>query len=167
MSFIGRIADAMGMLRRKVPSHYIPIHPANVSKNDWVILLEAGTIVGPSGKKLRVAQATQERRIVKKYNLLLRAQHYVVIEGYDPRIHALYFCPQLYQFDADRKLVPLQGEQMGELVVQAVQGGVVETHPWYDPLDKLPTEPIIKASLPEQFDTVVVEGPKQWATAAE
>jgi hypothetical protein len=161
------LADAMGTLRRKVPSHYIPIHPANVSKNDWVILLEAGTIVGPSGKKLRVAQATQERRIVKKYNLLLRAQHYVVIEGYDPRIHALYFCPQLYQFDADRKLVPLQGEQMGELVVQAVQGGVVETHPWYDPLDKLPTEPIIKASLPEQFDTVVVEGPKQWATAAE
>jgi hypothetical protein len=157
----------MGMLRRKVPSHYIPIHPDNVSKNDWVILLEAGTIVGPSAEKLRVAQATQERRIVKKYNLLLRAQHYIVIEGYDPRIHSLYFCPQLYQFDADKKLVPLQGEQIGELVVKAVQGGVVETQPWYGPLDRLPAEPIIKASLPEQFDTVVVEGPKQWATAAE
>ena len=157
----------MGIVRRKVPSHYIPIHPDNVSKNDWIILVEAGTIVGQSGKKLRVAQATQERRIVKKYNLFLRTQHYIVIEGYDPRIHVLYFCPQLYQFDTDKKLVPLQGEEIGELVVQAVQCGVVEKQPWYEPLDKLPVGPIINASMPEEFDTVVVEGPKHWATAAE
>ena len=104
----------MSILRKKMPSHFIPIHPDNVNKNDWIIILEAGTIVGRSGDKLRVAQATQERRIVKKYNLLLRAQHYIVIDCYDPRIHALYFCPQTL-----RKLVPLQGEEIGKLVVQA------------------------------------------------
>jgi hypothetical protein len=118
----------MRILQRKVPNHYIPIHRDNVSKNDWIILVEAGTIVGPSAEdqKLRVAQATLERKIVRKYNLLLRAEHYLVMEGYDPRIHALYFCPQLYQFDTDNRLVPLQGEEIGKLVVQAVQGGVVE-----------------------------------------
>jgi hypothetical protein len=157
----------MSILRRKVPNYYIPIHPDNASKNDWIILLEAGTIVGRSGEKLRVAQATQERRIVKKYNLFLRAQHYVVMDGYDPRIHALYFCPQLYQFDADHKLVPLEGKEIGDLVVQAVQGGVVEKQPWYEPSGKLPAQPIITASMPEEFDTVVVEGPKRWASAAE
>jgi hypothetical protein len=129
--------------------------------------LEAGTIVGQSREKLRVALATQERRIVKKYNLLLRVKHYVVIGGYDPRIHALYFCPQLYKFDADNRLVPLEGEEIGKLVVQAVQGGVREKQPWYEPSEKLSAEPIINASMPEEFDTVVVDGPKQWATAAE
>ena len=34
----------MGLLRRKVPPHLIPIHPDNAAKKDWVILLEAGTI---------------------------------------------------------------------------------------------------------------------------
>jgi hypothetical protein len=157
----------MGILRRKIPSHYVPIHPDNLSKKDWIILLEAGTIVGQSREKLRVALATQERRIVKKYNLLLRVKHYVVIDGYDPRIHALYFCPQLYKSDADNRLVPLEGEEIGKLVVQAVQGGVREKQPWYEPSEKLSAEPIINASMPEEFDTVVVDGPKQWATAAE
>jgi hypothetical protein len=89
------------------------------------------------------------------------------MDGYDPRIHALYFCPQLYQFDADHKLVPLEGKEIGDLVVQAVQGGVVEKQPWYEPSGKLPAQPIITASMPEEFDTVVVEGPKRWASAAE
>ena len=83
----------MGFLRRKVPTHYIPIHPHNVSNKDWIILLEAGTIVGPSAEKLRVAEATLEKRIVKRYNLFLQPKHYLVLEGYDPRIHTLYFCP--------------------------------------------------------------------------
>ena len=39
----------MGIFRRKVPQHYIPIHPDNIGKNDWLILLEAGTIVGQEG----------------------------------------------------------------------------------------------------------------------
>ena len=141
---LGGHADTMSILRRKVPNHYIPIHRDNINKNDWIILVEAGTIVGPSveNEKLRVAQATLERKIVKKYNLLLRAAHYLVMDGYDPRIHALYFCPQLYQFDADNQLVPLQGEEIGKLVVQAVQGG-------------------------QEFDTVVVDnGPSKWKSAA-
>jgi hypothetical protein len=70
----------MSILRRKVPNHYIPIHRDNINKNDWIILVEAATIVGRSAEneKLRVAQATLERKIVKKYNLLLRAAHYLV-----------------------------------------------------------------------------------------
>src|ERR1700738_1441521 len=48
----------MGVFRRKVPAHYIPVHPDNIGKNDWIILLEAGTIVCPSAEKLRVARAT-------------------------------------------------------------------------------------------------------------
>ena len=122
----------MGIFRRNVPSHYIPIHPDNITKKDWIILLEAGTIVGHSTEKLRVAMTTLERKIVKKYNIFFRAEHFLVLEGYDPRIHALYFCPQLYKFDADGKLVALEGEEIGELLARSVQDGVVEKQPWYD-----------------------------------
>jgi hypothetical protein len=149
----------MGMLRRKVPMHYIPIHPDNIGKNDWVILLEAGTIVGPSPERLRVAKATLDRKIVAKYNIFLRKQHYLVLEGYDPRIHALYFCPQLYRYDSDRKLVPLEGEEIGELLAQSVQDGVIEKQPWYEPDHQLPRQPIISPALNTDFDTVVVESP--------
>ena len=48
----------MGIFRRKVPSHYVPIDPENVTKKDWAILLEVGTIVGGSPEKIRVALAT-------------------------------------------------------------------------------------------------------------
>ena len=89
----------MGIFRRKVPSHLISVHPDNAIKNDWLILLEAGTIVGPSPERLRVARATLERKVVRKYNILLRAEHFLVVEGYDPRIHVMYFCPQLYRYD--------------------------------------------------------------------
>src|ERR1700730_14839090 len=104
----------MGIFRRKAPSHLIRIHPDNAANKDWVILLESGTIVGPSPERLRVARATLERKIVKKYNILLRAKHFLVVEGYDPRIHAVYFCPQLYKYDPDKKLVPLQGEEIAK-----------------------------------------------------
>jgi hypothetical protein len=120
----------MGVFRRKVPTHCIPVHqvhPDNIGKNDWIILLEAGTIVGPSVEKLRVATATLERRVVTKYNILLRAQHFLVLEGYDPRIHTLYFCPQLYAYDSDSKLVALEGEEIGKLLARAVH--VVDKHP--------------------------------------
>jgi hypothetical protein len=149
----------MGIFRRKVPSHYIPIHRDNAANKDWVILLEAGTIVGPSPERLRVARSTQERRVVRKYNILLRAQHYLVVDGYDPRIHALYFCPQLYRYDPDKKLVPLQGEEIGRLIAQSLEGGVTERRPWYAPSDKLPDEPIIRAQMHQELDTVVVEMP--------
>ena len=110
----------MGLFRRKVPLHYIPVHRDNITKRDWIILLEAGTIVGPSAEKLRVALATLEKKIVTKYNIFLRPEHFLVVEGYDPRIHALYYCPQLYKYDAEKKLVPLEGEVIGKLVAKAV-----------------------------------------------
>jgi hypothetical protein len=103
----------MGIFRRKVPIHYIEIHPHNLGKNDWIIVLEAWTIVGPSPERLRIAKATTDRKIVTKYNIFLRKRHYLVLEGYDKRIHALYFCPQLYRYDSDHKLVPLEGEEIG------------------------------------------------------
>ena len=149
----------MGIFRRKVPSYLIPIHRDNATSKDWVILLEASTIVGPSPDRLRIARATLERRVVKKYNILFRAQHYLVVEGYDHRIHALYFCPQLYRYDADRKLVPLQGEEIGRLIAQAVEHGVAERRPWYVPSEQLPEQPVVNVALNSELDTVVVELP--------
>ena len=156
----------MGILRRKVPCHYIPVHADNAVKKDWVILLEAGTIVGPSPERLRVARATLERRVVRKYNILLRAAHYLVIDGYDPRIHALYFCPQLFHYDPDKKLVPLQGEEIGHLIAQSLEGGVNERRPWYEPNEKVPEQPIISKHVYEELDTVVVEMPAARNSAA-
>ncbi|PWT87817.1 MAG: hypothetical protein C5B56_09775 [Proteobacteria bacterium] len=155
----------MGLFRRKAPSHFIPVHPANAAKKDWVILLEAGTIVGPSPERLRVARSTLERTIVKKYNVLLKAQQYLVVDGYDPRIHALYFCPQLYRYDSDKKLVPLQGDEIGRLIAQALEGGVVERRPWYQPSEAPPNQPVINSPMQQEFDTVVVEMPARNAAA--
>ena len=94
----------MRPFRRKVPSHYIRIDPDNAKNRDWVILLEAGTIVGPSPERLRVARSTLERKVVKKYDSWFRSGYFLIIDGYDPRIHAVYFCPQLYRYDADKSL---------------------------------------------------------------
>jgi hypothetical protein len=149
----------MGLFRTKVPSHYIAIHPDNISKRDWIILLEAGTIVGQRAEKLRVALATVERKVVTKYNVLLRGRHFLVLPGYDPRIHALYFCPQLYTHDADNALVPLEGDEIGKLVAQAVQDAVVDKQPWYEPSDKLPDNRVIGGTVGIDFDTVVVDTP--------
>jgi hypothetical protein len=147
----------MGIFQRRVPSHLVPVHHENARKKDWVILLEAGTIVGPSPERLRVARSTLERKIIKKYNILLRAKHFLVVEGYDPRIHTLYFCPQLYRYDPDKKLVPLQGEEIGRLIAQTLEGGVTERRPWYEPSEKLPDRPIVTTPTHAEFDTVVVD----------
>jgi hypothetical protein len=149
----------MGILRRKVTSHFVPVHPVNATSKDWVILLEAGTIVGPSTERLRVARSTLEKKIVKKYDLLLRVKHFLVVEGYDPRIHAVYFCPQLYKYDNDKKLVPLQGEEIGRLIAHAVEGGIRERRPWYEPSEELPDQPIISIPMETEFDTLVVQMP--------
>ena len=119
--------------------------------------MEAGTIIGPSPERLRVARATQERKIVRRRTGLLRRTHFLVLEGYDPRIHAVYFCPQLYKYDSDKKLVPLPGEEMGKLVAQSIEGGVTKRRIWYEPLEKLPDQPIISAPTLTEFDTVVVD----------
>jgi len=147
----------MGILRRKVPSHLIPIHRDNATNKDWVILLEAGTIVGPSPERLRVARSTLERKIVRKHNFWLRAERFLVVEGYDPRIHAVYFCPQLYKYDSEKKLVPLQGDEIGRLIANALENGIVERRPWYAPAEKLPDRPIISTPLQTDYDSLVVE----------
>src|ERR1700726_3658655 len=147
----------MGTFRRKVPMHYIEIHPHNLGKNDWIIVLEAWTIVGPSPERLRVAKATTDRKIVTKYNIFLRKRHYLVLEGYDPRIHALYFCPQLYKLDSDSKPVPLDGDEIGKLLAQSVRDGVVEKQPWYVPSETLPSEPVIATTMKTNFDSLIVE----------
>lgn len=77
------------------------------------------------------------------------------MEGYNPRIHALYFCPQLYKFDADNNLVPIEGEEIGKLLAKSVEDGVVEKQPWYEALDKMPSKPILRTN----FDTFVVNEP--------
>jgi hypothetical protein len=142
----------MGLFRRTVPSHLIRIHPHNVKSKDWIILLEAGTIIGPSPERLRVARATQERKIA-------RAKHFLVMEGYDPRIHAVYFCPQLYKYDSEKKLVPLQGDEIGRLIANALESGIVNRRPWYGPAEKLPDQPIISVLLENDYDSLVVEMP--------
>ena len=156
----------MGIFRRKAPNHLIPVHRDNANKKDWVILLEAGTIVGPSPERLRVARSTLERKIVKKYNVFMRAAHFLVVEGYDPRIHAVYFCPQLFRYDPDKKLVPLQGEEIGRLIAQALEGGVNERRPWYEPSEKMPEQPVLSAPVQAEYDAVVVEMPSARNSAA-
>jgi hypothetical protein len=155
----------MGLFRKKVPSHLIPVHPQNATGNDWVILLEAGTIIGPSPERLRVARSTLERKIVKKHRFM-RAKHFLVLEGYDPRIHAVFFCPQLYKYDSEKKLVPLEGDEIGRLIANAVEGGMTERRPWYDPSDKLPDGPTIDAQMNMEFDTLVVDMPGTQKPAA-
>ena len=147
----------MGIFNRKVPRHYIAIHPDNITTKDWIVLLEAGTVVGRSAEKLRVATATLERKIVTKYNIFLRKRHFLVLEGYDPRIHALYFCPQLYKLDSDSKPVALDGEEIGKLLANSVRDGVVERQPWYEPSETLPTEPRVAPTVKTSFDSLIVE----------
>jgi hypothetical protein len=149
----------MGIFSKSLPSHLIPIDPANTSNKDWLILIEAGTIIGPSTDRIRVARSTQERKVVRRYDLFLRAKHYLVVEGYNPRIHAVYLCPQLYKYDANQKLVPLQGEEIGQLIAHALSNRVAQRRPWYEPSEKLPDEPIIGTQALTEFDTVVVEMP--------
>lgn len=129
-------------------------------------MLEAGTIIGPSPRRLRVANATLERKVVRKHKILRRAQHFLVVEGYDPRIHGVYFCPQLYRYDSDKKLVPLEGEEIGQLIAQTLESGVAERRPWYEPSEKLPGQPIVNAPMQMEFDSVVAEMPASRSAAA-
>jgi len=156
----------MGLFRRKVPSHFIPIHRDNTANKDWVIVLEASTIVGPSPVKLRVAKATQEHAVVKRYNILLRSKQYLVVDGYNPRIHAVYFCPQLYRQDRDGRLTPLQGEEIGTLIAQSIEPAVTSRTPWYEPSEKVPEERLVGTPTRTEFDTVVVEMPGARGSAA-
>jgi hypothetical protein len=143
-------------LFRKTPNHLIPLHPDNAANADWIILLEANTIVGSSGGKLRVARTTQEHKIVKRLRWF-RRQPFLLVDGYDPRIHTLYFCPQLYKRGDDGSLLPLQGEEIGSLIAEALGEAVNSRLPWYEPTDHLPNDPIITGDVVREFDTLVVD----------
>jgi hypothetical protein len=145
----------MGLFRTQLPPHLVPIHPHNAGNRDWIILLEASTIIGPSAQRLRVARTTQERKIVTRRRFL-RRQLFLAIEGYDPRIHVVFFCPQLYKHDHENKLVPLQGEEIGRVVAEALQHKTSVRRPWYEPTDSIPPDPLID-EIVKEFDTLVVE----------
>jgi hypothetical protein len=147
----------------------IPIDPDNVVSNDWIIILETNTIIDSSGK-LRVAKTTQERKIVKRFRSF-RRWPFLLIDGYDPRIHTLYFCPQLYKHDEHDRLVPLEGEEIGRLLAKALEGKVRLRLPWYEPTHKLPADPVIAGDINKEFDTLVIDEapdrPRLVASAAE
>ena len=62
----------------------VPIHSDNANTRDWLVLLEAATIVGHERDRLRVALTTQERTLVTKRKLFGKAEHFLVVDGYDP-----------------------------------------------------------------------------------
>ena len=141
----------------------VPIHADNAKTRDWLVLLEVATIIGQQRDKLRVALTTQERKLVTKRRLFRKPEHFLVIDGYDPRIHALYFCPQLYK-NENGSLVPLGGPEIGQLMAQALEGGAVEKPPWYEPADSMPKEPVIKGAPSMELDSLVVDAPSPRAT---
>ena len=156
----------VGLFRKKTFNDLIPIHPDNIGNKDWVILLEAGTIVGPSPQRIRVARCIQERNILKKSGVLLRTKHFMVIEGYNPRIHAVYLCPQLFRYDSD-KLVPLEGDEIGELIARSIEAGSVERCPWYDPMERLPKEPLLAPCKCVQEGTLCRSAGSRWWVGQE
>jgi hypothetical protein len=48
-----------------------------------------------------------------------------------------------------------------EAVQHALENGIVERRPWYEPSEELPKEPIISSPIQAEFDTLVVEMPTQ------
>lgn len=137
----------------------VPIHEDNANTRDWLVLLEVATIVGHQRDKLRVALVTQERKLVKKRRLFRKSEYFLVIDGYDPRIHGIYFCPQLFKKE-DGELVALTGAEIGQLMAQALQGGAIEKPPWYEPSDSAPEEAVINPGPQMELDSLVVDIPK-------
>ena len=151
---------------KKVPNHYVPIDANNINTKDWLILLEAGTIVGAAPSKLRVARSTQDRKVVKQWSLFGETKYYLDVADYDPRVHAVYFCPQLYKVDQDKKLAPLHGDEIGALIARVLEKGVKERRPWYHPSEGLPGEAVINIATLEEFDTLVVDMPPSLVPSA-
>jgi hypothetical protein len=143
----------------KQRGNLVPVHADNANSKDWLVLLEAVTIVGHQRDKLRVALTTKERKLVKKWKLFRKSEQFLIVEGYDPRIHALYFCPQLYK-NEDGELVALSGQEIGQLMARALEGGAIDKPPWYEPSDGAPKEPVIKFSHEMEFDSLVVDAPQ-------
>src|ERR1700761_151533 len=136
----------------------VAINSDNANSKDWLVLLEAATVVGIDRDKLRVALVTQERKLVKRRSLFRKTQHFLLVDGYDPRIHALYFCPQLYT-KKDGELVALTGPEIGQLMARALEGGAIERPPWYEPSHEAPKEHVIASGPEMEFDSLGVDTP--------
>jgi hypothetical protein len=148
----------MSIFSRHNRRHLVWLHRDNARSKDWIILLEAHTIVGPSQQSFRVARATQERRIVRRLRSL-RRQLFLIVEDYDPRIHVLFFCPQLCKYGQDGTLVPLRGDEIGNFIAQAIADKASGRRPWYGPAEAIPNKPLIEAAMLDEFDTLVVKAP--------
>ncbi len=132
------------------------MHPDNVRNTDWVILLEANTIVDGSRERLRVAQATQAREIIRKH-WPFRPRFFLYVEGYNPRIHFVVFCPQLYKYDHAGHLLPLRAIEIGQFIARALDDKATPRNPWYALSSELPDQPIINESLLTEYDTLLAE----------
>jgi hypothetical protein len=75
------------------------------------------------------------------------------LEGYDPRIHALYSCPRLYKYNSDKQLAALEGEKIEKLLAQSVKDEVIK------PSNNSPPEPVISPTTKTEFDTMIVSEP--------
>lgn len=146
----------MRVLKHRNPYRLVPIHPSNAFNKDWAILLEATTIIGTRANKLRVASATQQKNFVQRFTLSHR-KTFLIVEEYNPRIHILLFCPQLYQYDEAGRLSPLEGEEIGRFIAQALAQKAPLRHPWYNPLHAVPAEPVLNEPMLSDYDTLVVE----------
>ena len=107
----------------------------------------------PDGSESFLLHFAQEEAVKRKTFRLIALLASV------PRIHALYYCPQLYRYDGDKRLVPLEGEEIGRLVAKAVQNGVVEKRPWYPPSEMLPRKPVVDGKMDIDFDSMVIDAP--------
>jgi hypothetical protein len=146
----------MRILRRRNPYRLVPIHPSNAVNNHWAVLLEASTIIGTRAKKLRVASATQRKEVVRRFTLNHR-KTFLVVEEYNPRIHILLFCPQLYQYDQAGRLSPLDGEEIGRFIAEALEQKAPPKCPWYNPLHATPVDAVLNEQMPSEYDTLVIE----------
>jgi hypothetical protein len=148
----------MAFLRRNKRRHLIPLHRDNARNDDWLIVLESNTIVGPGREALRVACATRERKVVTRFKSF-RRELFLLVEGYDPRIHVLLFCPQLYQYDQGGALVPLRSDEIGRFIARALDDKTAIRRPWYHPRASLAATPALAECLVDDYDTLLVASP--------
>ncbi len=148
----------MAFFRRKSRRQLIPLHRDNAMNEDWLVILEANTIVGPHREPLRVACATRERKVVKRLRSF-KLQLFLSVEHYDPRIHVMFFCPQLYQYDKDGELVPLRSDEIGRFIARALDDKTAAGRPWYGPMQSLPARRLIAEPMLDDYDTLLVDSP--------
>ena len=146
----------MAIFRRHDRRDLLPVHPENVRNTDWVILLEANTIVDGSGRRLRVARTSQAREIVKSF-WPFGPRFFLLVEGYNPRIHFAVFCPQLYKHDRAGRLVPLRGAEIGQFIAHALNDKADLRNPWYGLSSGVPDQPIINETFLNEYDTLMAE----------